>query len=372
MFKYDNGTTSDALVSVHELQAASVLVTTGAALLAYDFFLILPSEIEYIWKQRFSVVSVLFILARYTPILDTTLFLIRQYSPYPSTQICKLSWNVVVWCYLCSLSLVEIILIIRTYAIWEHKRIIAFLLLFMAIVSFGAAVFFSQEYLKSLIFEPNPFEPNVLPGCYIRQVNNIAYACYAILLGHETVIFVLTAARACYQRGFGKSFIATVVYRDGLLYYAFILISTIATIALMIHAPGTLATSITPLHRTLHTILAQRLVLNIRKAAVSSSSQVRTDPLHTFLYGTYVPSSGHSRRGSRESRFRTGETGMREFTGMDFGMEMEMADFEADAARFSRVEVEDEVPEPSSCRLSEEPSSTKELLFPDDRWGVAV
>jgi len=79
-------------------------------------------------------------------------------------------------------------------------------------------------------------------------------------------VFAMTIYKSINQ-GKYKSSLAHTIYRDGVAFYAYLLCISIVNIVVLNSAPPELKTGLTGLHRVLHAILSERIILNIRSAA---------------------------------------------------------------------------------------------------------
>jgi Family of unknown function (DUF6533) len=61
--------TSQRLVCVHVLSNSTISTACSTALLVYDTLLTLPSEIRYIWRKTIKIGAILYLLARYLPLV---------------------------------------------------------------------------------------------------------------------------------------------------------------------------------------------------------------------------------------------------------------------------------------------------------------
>jgi len=107
--------------SVHLLmQTANVKYTyvAGITLLVYDTLISLSGEINLIWVQRWSIGKILYIVTRYSGFLDASFFLWYSFSTIES---CRDSFSAAVWSVTIGISICHVVLVIRTFAIWERN-----------------------------------------------------------------------------------------------------------------------------------------------------------------------------------------------------------------------------------------------------------
>jgi Family of unknown function (DUF6533) len=77
---------SQRLVCVHVLFNSTISTICSTVLIVYDTLLTLPSEIRYIWRKGIKIGAILYLLARYVPLVG---FLIEIY-----INLCNVSLEV--------------------------------------------------------------------------------------------------------------------------------------------------------------------------------------------------------------------------------------------------------------------------------------
>ncbi|KAL0954061.1 hypothetical protein HGRIS_005211 [Hohenbuehelia grisea] len=210
------------LAGKHQLLETS-LVLSSAVILLYDYLITWDLEVALVWlyPPGWSITSLLFMLARYLPFVDTINVLWHQLSPGITPASCELSFRATGWMYLIGIAITEVILAIRTWAVWgrDRRMTIALPLFFVAIwiPNFVIMGFF----LDSLVFEPAPYPE--YRGCNIVHGSKILFATWVMLMVYEAVILGLMMYRGyiSYCNG-GNSALFNVVYRDGALYYLYL------------------------------------------------------------------------------------------------------------------------------------------------------
>jgi len=240
-----------------------------AALLVYDYTLTFSDEANLIWRRGLNLISVTYYAVRYLPFFDILgLSFLEQYWPNADVATCRTVFSIYSFSILVGVDLANCILTLRTFVIWnKDKRILAALVVAL-LASIAGEAFYMTKFLNSLRFIDSPV-PFLIRSCFIVQAEaSYAWAAYLVLLILESVIFALTLIKYFQDPGTRRSFVIQTIYRDGLLFYIFILGISLINIALLKaewfnNAYGTLLTNI---HRVLHAILSTRLVLNIRKA----------------------------------------------------------------------------------------------------------
>ncbi|KAF7430166.1 hypothetical protein PC9H_005866 [Pleurotus ostreatus] len=210
------------------------LVLSSAIILVYDYIITFDLEVSLIWfyHSGWSWTTMLYILNRYLPFVDTINGLWHDFVLGIPRDACMLSFQATGWLYVIGISVTEIILTIRTWAIWRRdRRLAAILLLFFAAV-WGPKFAVMAIFTKSLQFDPAPYPSFV--GCNLVAANQILFVSWALLMVYQAGILILMAYRGYigYCSG-GNTALFTAVYRDGILYYLYLFVLSLINIAVI-------------------------------------------------------------------------------------------------------------------------------------------
>jgi len=170
------------------------------------------------------------------------------------------------WFYVLAFLATNAILLLRTSAIWENKRKIAFPLFALLIACITGTGYFMQKFIMSLDVIPSPSR-SVYRGCFVISSGRIIWVAISLLLLFHTVVLVLTLISVIRQRILRKSSLFRTIYRDGIIVYTYLFGIALINITVINTAPILLAYSLVSFHRVLQAILTERLVINILKAA---------------------------------------------------------------------------------------------------------
>jgi len=258
--------------TLYELQAVSYVKAGFLALLTYDFFLSLPHEISYIWFSKWGLVKILYFITRYLPFVDTTLTVIETLHSINNIMSCSHSTTLVTICAGVGIGISAFMLMIRTCVMFDNSRKVlgTFALLWIVIsaLNIWAAINWTQVQV--------PFDIPEVPLCFLSKESNIGLICYISLLAGETVVVALTLWKG-FQNYFLMGFFEATTklsvnfYRDGVLFYLFVLPFTIGNVVVLLRAPPGLQLLLdTPL-RVMHSILCCRLIIHIRVIADDSA-----------------------------------------------------------------------------------------------------
>jgi len=186
----------------------------------------------------------------------------------------------VLWLSVFGIILSEGILMARTYAIWEKKRSVLIFLCGLASCAFLPMVVF--VYLETISLRYTVSPTNGL-GCFLASAGGILIYGYLMIMISETAIAVLTAIKA--YRDLRRSRIPWVLklYKDGMLFYAYLLLISIANVMVPILAPSMYANWLGTPQRVLHSVLCTRVLLLILRRRRIMTSEV---PQSTTTEGT--------------------------------------------------------------------------------------
>ncbi|KAJ7603953.1 hypothetical protein DFH06DRAFT_1391716 [Mycena polygramma] len=247
-----------------------------ATILVYDLLCTLDQEILYVWPRPWSMSTALFIFNRYLPFVDTFLSISGQtafpHSSLPglkhptakfsriSPEACLVRNKAVGWLSLFGVMLSESILILRTYAIWERKRSVLIFLCGLAFCTFLPIIVFVYLETQSLIYTPDPSDGL---GCFLSHAGSILIYGYLMIMISETAIAVLTAIKA--YRDLRRSRVRWIekLYKDGMLFYVYLLLISLANVMVPILAPTMFANWLATPQRVLHSVLCTRVLLLI-------------------------------------------------------------------------------------------------------------
>jgi len=241
------------------------VVAASGAILTYDFFCTLDLEVNHVWSRPFSTSTLIFVLNRYSPFIDTFLSLSLKLT-VNSPERCVAGFKVVTWFIAFGIILAEIIMMLRTYAIWGCRRSVMIGFIVLGLVTFVPAIAITQIELSSLIYIQKPYL-----GCYLSHASPIIIVAYILLVLCETVIAIMMAIKAFQHLPHSHSRWVDSLYKNGLLYYACLFAISLGNVLVPVvnsHLANMLATP----QRVLHSILCNRLLFLILSNKSSSAS----------------------------------------------------------------------------------------------------
>jgi len=264
------------LTAFRQLQVYKLMQVSSFTLLCFDYFLTFTEEVELIWKRKWGLASVLYIATRYLPFFDTIVLQVELFDPNPTPFRCKAYFHCICWSYCTGIAVAESILTLRTYAICKKNKIILAILICTQLVTTGMAYYYTNIFLKALRFAPSPFPTELgYTGCFVSQANDSIWLDYLLTLITEGVILGMTIGYILYQGGYNYSPFVRRIQRDGIMFYVYLQVFSIANIIVLHVTPLPLHLSACSFHRILHASLTARLLLNIRRAAIPSEMDTK-------------------------------------------------------------------------------------------------
>lgn len=282
-------------LSFHDIYLRFEVV--GLGLLAYDYLLTFSGEVEFIWGKPFSPVTLIFAITRYLPFIDNTFAFITDFVPNISFSACKLSYRFEFWSFALGICVAEIILILRTLAIWHGDKRIGIFLGTLAIGFVIPVLFYASKYLETF-GDPLWSIRNVpafaeflskAPSCIPATSANHIIVFYVLFTIFEAIILLLTVLKARAYRS-GPFNLFRKLYHDSIAYSTYLCVFSIINIVVALSAVGDIKAALIVLHRNLHSILTGRIILNIRR--VGYEANVSEVPVaSTLMFGDNFPTS---------------------------------------------------------------------------------
>jgi len=241
-------------LTILDTQLVQCTLVACGTLLVYDLLCTLDQEVAYVWNSPWTLGTALFFLNRYLPFIDTFLSLKLKLS-MSSPETCQRQFTVVTWLIASGIIISEFILVLRTA------------------LAFIPAIIVTDIELKSLKYVPSDF-----PGCRLSAASSIIIISYILLALSETTVAVLTGIAAYRYLRHSQSRWVTQLYREGLLFYVYLLSISIANVLVPIFAPRIFANWLATPQRVMHSVLCNRVLLVILKQRSSSALTNRLRP----------------------------------------------------------------------------------------------
>jgi len=179
-----------------------------------------------------TLVSVLFYINRYLPFIDGTIRLAQQFLPNPSLSTCKVLFSVYGWIIIFAFMVADSILILRTYAVWENNRNVAFSLFMLLTIFLVVGGYCEETFFSSISLTPSPSR-SAFPGCFVTPSGNILWVAYILILVFDTAILILTMIKVIQRKTLNGSILFRTIYLDGIMFYVFLSVSSLINIIVL-------------------------------------------------------------------------------------------------------------------------------------------
>ncbi|KAJ3834244.1 hypothetical protein F5878DRAFT_630999 [Lentinula raphanica] len=266
VFTFDSSSLEDYL---NDRNLISSFLVSSAVVFLYDWIDMLPEEIEFVWTSNLlRPFNVLYMIQRYMPFIDTIgiLFVVSFEQPLDA-GVCQVLYNISGWMYVIGIALTEVILTMRTWALWGKGSKLSITLPIFFTCCFVPIFYVFNLFLQTQTFEPSPF-PNDL-GCIFLGGKPTLFVCWIILLAYEAVILALMLM--CYYQS-GRWFaLSRTVYKEGFTFYIITFLWSIINITVILLLPHDLENLLSSYQRIMHNVLTSRAVLHMRKQSTKST-----------------------------------------------------------------------------------------------------
>ncbi|KAJ7769465.1 hypothetical protein B0H16DRAFT_1517915, partial [Mycena metata] len=247
-------------------------------LIYYDWLLTLDLEVSRYWGSKITAPAFLFYLNRYGMMGGTIPVAIQYFWTTNSTPrklaICQHLHAYHEYFAVVTQIVIGIMLILRTYALYERNRRI---LAFMVTVAAGVIGLGAWSVLSTPTPRPGDDAPplNLYIGCSVMIPYSQSVRLAAAWGGmgvFDCTIFLLTLYRALSRRRAQGYDLAAVLLRDGSIYFAVMVMTNLANILTFILAGPYSRGLPTTFTNVISSIMVSRLMLNLRDPSLSTMS----------------------------------------------------------------------------------------------------
>ncbi|KAH7929170.1 hypothetical protein BV22DRAFT_1192237 [Leucogyrophana mollusca] len=245
-------------------------------ILVYDYILTFDLELTHILGQPWGMVKGIYLFTKYMPFIDTTtLILYSGILPGPSERACHIAMGFVAYMYPFCMFVAEIIILVRTWAIWGRGRKLGVVLAVLTVAIFIVGCYFTAISVRALA--SSAASRSMLGGCFDTTPrlgpSDMDVVVWSLFMVQGSLYLIMLIIHACLhfrQRcGMPASSLYKLLLRDGITYYAILLSLSAVNIAITATAnqTGFHSISLAAPTRVLHAVLATRIVLRIRETA---------------------------------------------------------------------------------------------------------
>lgn len=243
----------------------------AVSIVVYDYFLTLDLEIEHIWKSRWSIGKVLFLINRYyTLTFDLIFYINGQFNPHLSDAFCLRWWRWGGGSGVFTFALAQMILQLRLYALYGKSKK---LLIFMGGCFFIAIA--TSATLLGFAFVPVVVPSHVIPGvpfCTPIGDVHLFWTIWIPLLAMEAMLCGLAVYRGIsLYRLHGTTFrLVEFLVRDSVFYFIIIFVVYFTNTLVFVFAAEAIWECTAIFTVAIASTMANRLLLNVREMAHSN------------------------------------------------------------------------------------------------------
>ncbi|KAF8887424.1 hypothetical protein CPB85DRAFT_1441729 [Mucidula mucida] len=259
------------ITALEHMQIVTYFDVASTALLVHEYILTFEQEVTLIWPSAWNITKILYLLTRYLPFVDAVLVLWHQFTPNMPLDQCYLAYKSTGWMFTISFAMAEVILTIRTWAVWNRNRLLTFALPIFYIACWAPDFTFMGIFLDSMRFGVPPIEN--FQGCLVTAGNPILSWCWILLMIYEGVMLLLMAIKAFGEfRNVhaGTPQLLAGILKDGILYYLYLFVLSTINVVIIRVLPilqHDFANLFSFFERVIHAVLTCRVIINIRVQA---------------------------------------------------------------------------------------------------------
>jgi len=274
----------------HPVRPELALSVAFVMTLLYDWVLTFGEEVEFVWQQKMKIGSVLFLLNRYIPMI----YLVISMNSYTNRAIredkfCRAWIYLDIWIRVLCNGLINVLLLLRTWALWEKSRTILIFLSVLLMVCMLAAS--SQSLYSSLTIVQIPLLNSIRPCLFTVPNADFIYGSLVSCIVFDSAVLILTLVKAVPARQpDGLTPLITQLLKDGVQYFVVLFLIAIANIIMAGHVPPALATTLFTLYSVTTSTLGCRLILNLRGSILHTASDDDGDlttKLNTLIFNRH-------------------------------------------------------------------------------------
>ncbi|PFH51270.1 hypothetical protein AMATHDRAFT_59257 [Amanita thiersii Skay4041] len=258
----DENQMPNVIRTLRHAQVASYADVAAMVLLIFDISLTFSLEVKYVWQSHWSIIKVMYLIMRYVPFFTMTCVILIDV-PGRSPETCSKLMDLCCYGVLIAIFAAEAILTLRLWAIYLRNRRVG-VLLFVAYFGMMITIFIVVPQLLDLVKFASLSSPNG-QICYIASADKKLVFFWFVWAGYDAFQCTLLAYKAykAFKHG-GRSRLVKLLYRDGILYYIFMMVMSMLCMVLALLLPVEyLRLTAEPTH-IIHTALTARIVLHVR------------------------------------------------------------------------------------------------------------
>ncbi|KAF7759878.1 hypothetical protein Agabi119p4_11573 [Agaricus bisporus var. burnettii] len=239
-------------------------IVASTTLMVFDWILTFSSEVEFIWKAKWNIIKVLYLITRYLPLAFIPLDLSYVFTDSFTLLGCAAVYDTIIIMYIISLLTAEFIFTMRTVAVWGKDKHVAYILFATFATMCVVTPTLIGIHLKRTSQQLNGFREVQQGQC--TPISDKSYkflvATFTVTAAYDTTTLTFMVIRALStSRWRVDSYLFRTVYGDGISFYIYIFGVSLVNIVFIFN----MSSFFLLLQASFHSILACRVVLHIRQ-----------------------------------------------------------------------------------------------------------
>ncbi|KAF8844773.1 hypothetical protein BDN67DRAFT_1007932 [Paxillus ammoniavirescens] len=250
---------NDVVVQLFQQQFSKYLNVAALSAFLFDYCLTFSSEVHHVWGKKWETTRIIFTISRYLPFIASPMIC---YNDLYGHKCSAYSYVLEVIFNVCVIS-AEVILILRTYALWGHSRRVLAVLIVLAGAFILAATFIWTMVEFSLPGDSKLPYVWYSAECGSGTLRNGAFRC-AFMMAYEIVLQSMNTWRKFRTYRNVQSRVLSTLYWDGIMYMFWIILLTGVNMTVIVAAPLAYISSLDTAQVAIHSVLASRIFFNLR------------------------------------------------------------------------------------------------------------
>jgi len=216
-------------------------------------------EVLFFWAPPWKLFNAVFLLVRYLPFATSINLLYQHFHSGINPDACLHNFRFLLWMFSICGCLSEMILTVRTWALWESDRKLG-LLLSVSFVSIWTTIFVLLQRQRIVIL-------NVPPShCFATSISRHFFIIWLLLMCFQLVTLILMSIKG-YQtfRNEHASGLWRAVYVNGILYYIYLFTLFVANVVASFYAPHVYLPLLQFLPHIMQSVLTCRMLFELRQ-----------------------------------------------------------------------------------------------------------
>jgi len=250
---------NDDVAQLFQELFSKYLNVAALAAFLFDYFLTLSSEVHHVWGRKWEISRIIFTTSRYLPFIPSAIIVHSVFygQKCDTNNIQDVIYNV-------GIVSAELILVLRTYALWERSRRVLAILMALGVVFCTAAMVIRTKVTFSLPGDSEWPYAWYSYGCTSPTWRNSAFE-LSFLMAFEIILQCMNTWRKFRTYRDVQSQTLNTLYWDGIMYMFGVILLTTTNVAVIAAAPIASIPALETAQVAIHSVLASRIFFNLKE-----------------------------------------------------------------------------------------------------------